>query len=82
MYQRDKSSDFKVTFRLASNVAKGFFSSVVPVFKIVLESSGAKNHRTASLLSVAIKVFEKLVNNGIVNHLGKYGLFSDFQYGF
>ena len=55
---------------------------MVPVFKIVLESSGAKNHRTASLLSVAIKVFEKLVNNGIVNHLGKYGLFSDFQYGF
>ena len=28
------------------------------------------------------KVFEKLVNNGIVDHLGKCGLFSDFQYGF
>ena len=28
------------------------------------------------------KVFEKLVNNRIVDHLEKYGLFSDFQYGF
>ena len=28
------------------------------------------------------KVFEKLVNNGIVGHLEICGLFSDFQYGF
>ena len=28
------------------------------------------------------KVFEKLVNNRIVDHLQKCGLFSDFQYGF
>ena len=28
------------------------------------------------------KVFEKLVNNRIVDHLEKYDLFSDFQYGF
>ena len=28
------------------------------------------------------KVFEKLVNNRIVNHLEKCGLLSDFQYGF
>ena len=28
------------------------------------------------------KVFEKLVNNRIVNHLEKCGLFPDFQYGF
>ena len=27
------------------------------------------------------KVFEKLINNRIVDHLEKYGLFSDFQYG-
>ena len=31
-----------------------------------------------SLLSVVSKVFEKLVNNRIVDHLEKYGLFSDF----
>ena len=28
------------------------------------------------------KVFEKYVNNGIVDHIEKYGLFSDFQYAF
>ena len=28
------------------------------------------------------KVFEKLVNNRIDNHLKKSGLLSDFQYGF
>ena len=28
------------------------------------------------------KVFEKLLNNRIANHLEKCGLFSDFQYGF
>ena len=28
------------------------------------------------------KVFEKLVNNRIVDHLEKSGFFTDFQYGF
>ena len=36
----------------------------------------------ASLLSVVSKVFEKLVNIRIVDHLEKCGLLSDFQYGF
>ena len=57
-------------------------SSVVPVFKNVWEWSLAKNYRPVSLLSVVSKVFEKLVNNRIVDHLEKCGLFSDFQYGF
>ena len=57
-------------------------SSVVPVFRNVGERSTAKNYRPVSLLSVVSKVFEKLVNNRIVNHLEKCGLFSDFQYAF
>ena len=57
-------------------------SLVVPVFKNVGERSTAKNLRPVSLLSVVSKVFEKLVNNRIVDHLEKRGLFSDFQYGF
>ena len=57
-------------------------SSVVAVFKNVGERSSAKNYRPVSLLSVVSKVFEKLVNNRIVDHLEKCGLFSDFQYGF
>ena len=58
------------------------FSLVVPVFKNVGERSTAKNYRPVSLLSVVSKVFEKLVNDRIVDHLEKSGLFSDFQYGF
>ena len=57
-------------------------SSVVPVFKNVGERSTAENYCPASLLFVVKKVFEKLVNNRIVDHLEKCGLFSDFQYGF
>ena len=57
-------------------------SSVVPVFKNVGERSTAKNYCHVSLLSAVTKVFEKLVNNRIVDHLEKCGLFSDFQYGF
>ena len=55
---------------------------MVPVFKNVGERSTAKNYRPVSLLSVVSKVFEKLVNKKIVDHLQKCGLFSDFQYGF
>ena len=57
-------------------------SSVVPVFKNVGERFTAKNYHPVSLLSVVSKVFEKLVNNRIVDHLENCGLFSDFQYGF
>ena len=57
-------------------------SSVVLVFKNVEERSTAKNYRAVIFLSVVSKVFEKLVNNSIVDHLEKSGLFSDFQYGF
>ena len=46
------------------------------------ERSTAKTYCPVSLLSVISKVFEKLVNNRIVDHLEKCGLFSDFQYGF
>ena len=42
----------------------------------------AKNYHPVGLLSVVSKVFEKLVNNRIVDHQEKCGLFSDFQYGF
>ena len=41
-----------------------------------------KTTHPASLLFVVSKVFEKLVNNRIVDHLEKCGFFSDFQYGF
>ena len=55
---------------------------MVSAFNYVGESSTAKNYHPVSLLSAVSKVFEKLVNNTIVDHLEKCGLFSDFQYGF
>ena len=55
---------------------------MVPVFKNVGESSTAKNYHPVSLLFVVNKVFGKLVNNRIVDHLEKCGLFSDFQCSF
>ena len=57
-------------------------SSVVPVFKNVGERSTAKYYHPVSLISVVTKVFEKLVNNRIVDHLEKCGLFSDFPVWF
>ena len=55
---------------------------MVSVFKNVGKMSTAKNYHPVSLLSVVSEVFKKLVNNRIVDNLEKYGLFSDFQYGF
>ena len=57
-------------------------SLVVPVFKNVGERSTAKNYHPVSLLSVVSKVFEKLVNNRIVDHPEKCGLFSYFKCDF
>ena len=50
-------------------------SSVVLLFKNVGEGSAAKKYHLVSLFSVLSKVFEKLENNRIADHL-----FSDFQY--
>ena len=55
---------------------------MVPVFKNVGERSTAKNYCPVSPLYVVSKVFEKLVNNRIVDQIEKFGLFSDFQHYF
>ena len=57
-------------------------SLVLPVFKNVGERCTAKNYRPVSLLYVVSEVFEKLVNNELVEHLKKSEIFYDFQYGF
>ena len=50
-------------------------SSVDPVFKNFWERTITKNYRPVSLLCMISKVFEKLINNRIVDHLDKCGLF-------
>ena len=52
-------------------------SSMVPVFKNFRERCMAKNYRHVSHISVVSKVFEKLVNNRLIE---KCHLFSDFEY--
>ena len=54
---------------------------LVFVFKNVWQKSMMKNCHSGSLFSVVSKVFEKLINNRFLEHLEKYGLFSDSQYG-
>ena len=56
--------------------------SVIPVFKNDREMSMEKYYHLVYLLSVVSKIFEKLKNNRLVNHLKKCNLFSDFQYDF
>ena len=51
---------------------------MVPVFMSGGKRSKAKNYRPVSLLSVVTEVFEKLLNNGLVDHRKKCDLFSDF----
>ena len=52
--------------------------------ELAIEGSPGKflDHLTWNDPSVVSKVFEKIENNRIANHLEKYGLFSDFQYDF
>ena len=50
-------------------------SLVVPKFEIAGERSKANNYHPVSLLSVVSKVFEKLVNNKMIDHLEKCCLF-------
>ena len=57
-------------------------SLVVPAFKNVEERSTAKNYHSVTLLLAVSKVFKKLVNNKLVDHLEKCDLFSDFHCGF
>ena len=65
---------------LLSRLLEGLSSG--PCIKNVGEWSTAKNYCPISLLSVVSKLFEKLVNNRIVDQLQRCGFFADFQYGF
>ena len=57
-------------------------SSVVPVFNNVGERSAAKTTAPLVFFLWLVKFIEKLVNNGIVNHVEICALFSDFQHSF
>ena len=50
---------------------------MILIFKSVGEKCIAKNCRLISLVSAVSKIYEKLVNNRIIDHQEKCGLFSD-----
>ena len=50
-------------------------SLIKPAFEKVWVRSTAEKYHTVIFLSVVSKVFEKLVNNGIFDHLEKCDLF-------
>ena len=52
---------------------------IVPADKNVGERSTAKNCHSINFLSVVSKVFQKLVNNRVVDHLEKCDLFLIFS---
>ena len=47
----------------------GTFSSVVTVLKDIEERCTAKNYHPVNLISVISKIFDKPVNNRLVDHL-------------
>ena len=55
---------------------------MLSVFRNVGERCRTKSYCSVSLLSVVSKIFEKPVNNRLVDHLEKCGLFSGFLYCF
>ena len=57
-------------------------SLVFFVLKNIRERTAAENYYPLSVLSVLNKVFEKLFNNMLADHLEKCGLCSHFQHGF
>ena len=57
-----------------------YISLIISIRSSPWFSAAPAVHR--NLLSMVCEVFEKLVNNRIVNHLKNCGLFSDFQFGF
>ena len=54
---------------------------MVPVFKNVGEMPTIKNYSPVILPSVFSNTLKTPENNSLVDHLEKYDLFSDFQYG-
>ena len=74
-----KNCEPELSYMLAELFNKCLKESCFPdCWKVLSVVLVFKNVRPVSLLSVVSKVFEKLLNNRIVDHLEKCGLFSDF----
>ena len=57
-------------------------SFLLPVVKNINERAMAETYFPVSLSSIVRKIFEKLLNNRLVDCIRKFDFLSDFQYGF
>ena len=57
-------------------------ASVVPVPKKACDSAQPSSYRPISLLPIASKIFEALINKTLIDFLESHDQFSDMQYGF
>ena len=73
-----KNCESELSYILADLFDMSLKESCFPDCWKIWERSTARNNHPLRLLSVVSKVFEKLVNNRIVDHLEKWGLLSDF----
>jgi len=69
------------------SLSQGLFPSQLKLAKVIpLHKAGSKadvaNYRPISLLPLISKVFEKVMHNRLYNHLTKYNIIHDTQFGF
>ena len=72
---------FSLCFRCGIQPSGWKIANVVPVHKKKARSE-TKNYRPVSLLSIASKVMEKIINTSIMNILERENLLSAYQFGF
>ena len=75
------SNLFSLCFRCGIQPTGWKIANVVPVYKKKARSE-TKNYRPVSLLSIASKVMEKIINTSIMNFLERENLLSAYQFGF
>jgi exonuclease III len=62
--------------------AKMKSAKVLPIYKNKGSKVSVNNYRPISILPIYSKIFEKIINLQIQNHLGTENIISEFQYGF
>ena len=72
---------FSLCFRCGIQPSGWKIANVVPVHKKKARCE-TKNYRLVSLLSIASKVMEKIINTSIMNFLERENLLSAYQFGF
>ena len=71
-----------VNMSLGSKFPEGCKTAKVTSMFKKRKNTEPKHYRSVSLLPVMSKVIEKVVHNQLIEHLEKYNIFFNYQYGF